>query len=218
VFWRPDHIVNNDATCVPDRIREISRVPIFDHFDILAPLYETFIPPKDPQEIWALAELPVDGALLDAGGGTGRVAQYMTGKAAPVVVADLSYSMLAEARQKEGLRPVSAHTEKLPFADETFARIIMVDALHHVCDQRATADELWRTLQPGGRIVIEEPDVRTFVVKLLALAEKVALMRSHFLSPPRIAALFDHPNARVRVEAGEFNAWVIVGKEIKTEL
>jgi hypothetical protein len=30
-------------------------MPIFDHFDFLAPLYETFIPPKDPQEMWALA-------------------------------------------------------------------------------------------------------------------------------------------------------------------
>ncbi len=187
---------------------------VFDHFDFLAPLYETFIPPKDPHEIWALAELPVDGALLDAGGGTGRVAQYMIGKAAPVVVADLSFKMLAEARQKDGLRSVSSHTERLPFADATFARIIMVDALHHVIDQRATADELWRTLRPGGRIVIEEPDVRTFVVKLLALAEKVALMRSHFLSPERIALLFDRPGARVRIEATGFNAWVIIEKAV----
>jgi demethylmenaquinone methyltransferase/2-methoxy-6-polyprenyl-1,4-benzoquinol methylase len=190
-------------------------MPIFDHFDFLAPLYETFIPPKDPHEIWALAELPVAGALLDAGGGTGRVAQYMVGKATPVVVADLSLKMLGEAQQKDELRTVSSHTERLPFADATFARIIMVDALHHVFDQRATADELWRTLQPGGRIVIEEPDVRTFVVKLLALAEKAALMRSHFLSPARIAALFDHPDARVRVEATGFNAWVIIEKIVK---
>jgi hypothetical protein len=49
-------------------------MPIFDHFDFLAPLYETFIPPKDPQEMWAMANLPVSGALLDAGGGTGQVA------------------------------------------------------------------------------------------------------------------------------------------------
>jgi demethylmenaquinone methyltransferase/2-methoxy-6-polyprenyl-1,4-benzoquinol methylase len=185
---------------------------IFDHFDVLAPLYETFIPPKDPQELWALATLPIDGALLDAGGGTGRVAQFMLGKAAPVVVADLSFKMLMEAQQKDGLRPVSSHTERLPFADATFDRIIMVDALHHVYDQRATADELWRTLRPGGRIIIEEPDVRTFVVKVLALAEKVALMRSHFLSPTHIAALFDHPDARVSVEASGFNAWVVIEK------
>ena len=189
-------------------------MPIFDHFDFLAPLYETFIPPKDPQEMWAFADLPAEGgALLDAGGGTGRVAQFMSGKANPIVVADLSCKMLAEARQKDNLLPVCSHTEKLPFPDEAFARIIMVDALHHVCDQRGTVDELWRTLKPGGRLVIEEPDLRLFGVKLLALAEKLALMRSHFLSPPRIAELFHYPDARVRIETGKFNAWVIVEKD-----
>lgn len=192
-------------------------MPVFDHFDFLAPFYETFIRVKDPQEMWYLADLPVSGALLDAGGGTGRVAQFMSGKANPVVVADLSCKMLAEARQKDGLSPVCSHTEKLPFPDGAFARIIMVDAFHHVCDQRETVDELWRTLQAGGRLVIEEPDLRTFTVKLIAVAEKLALMRSHFLSPPRIAELFDYPEARVRIETGKFNAWVVVEKEDKPE-
>jgi demethylmenaquinone methyltransferase/2-methoxy-6-polyprenyl-1,4-benzoquinol methylase len=187
-------------------------MPVFDHFGLLAPLYETFISPKDPQEMWALADLPVSGALLDAGGGTGRVAQFMVGKANPVVVVDISRKMLTEARQKDSLHPVCSYTESLPFPDKSFARIIMVDAFHHVCNQRQTAAELWRVLQPGGRIVIEEPDVRTFAVKLIALAEKLALMRSHFLSPPRIANLFISPDARVRVETGKFNAWVIVEK------
>lgn len=188
-------------------------MPIFDHFDFLAPLYETFIRPKDPQKMWALASLPISGALLDAGGGTGRVAQFMDGKAHPIVVADLSYKMLTEARKKDGLLPVCSHTEKLPFPDEAFARIIMVDALHHVCDQRKTLKELWRTLQPGGRLVIEEPDVRVLAVKFLAVAEKLALMRSHFLSPPRIAEMFHYPNARVRIETEKPNAWVIVDKD-----
>src|SRR5574340_1560535 len=176
-------------------------MPIFDHFDFLAPIYETFIPPKDPQEMWKFADLPTSGALLDAGGGTGRMAQFMNGKANPVVVADLSCRMLSEANRKAGLRPVCSRTERLPFADEIFARIIMVDALHHVYDQRRTLEELWRTLRRGGRLVIEEPDLRLFGVKLLALAEKLALMRSHFLSPPRIAEMLEKRNARGRIEA-----------------
>jgi demethylmenaquinone methyltransferase/2-methoxy-6-polyprenyl-1,4-benzoquinol methylase len=47
-----------------------------------------------------------------------------------------------------------------------------------------------RVLEPEGRSVIEEPDIRTFGVKLVALAEKILLMRSHFLSPIQIASLF----------------------------
>lgn len=187
-------------------------MPLLDHFDLLAPLYETIIRPGDPQEICDRIGLPVSGALLDAGGGTGRVAQFLRGMAAPIVVADLSYKMLVEARRKAGLNPVCSHTERLPFPDGFFARVIMVDAFHHVCDQRRTAAELWRVLQPGGRLVIEEPDVRIFAVKLIAAGEKMALMRSHFLSPLLIADLFRHPDARVQVSAEKNIAWIVAEK------
>ena len=65
-----------------------------------------------------------------------------------------------------------------------------------------TAAELWRTLKPGGRLVIMEPDIRLFSVKLVALAEKVALMRSHFLAPAAIVRLFRYPDARTQHRAG----------------
>jgi len=189
---------------------------IIDHFGLLAPLYEFFIPPKDPEELSTLADLPTSGALLDAGGGTGRVAQYMLEKAEQVVVADLSCKMLAEAGQKEGLQPVCTPTETLPFPDNSFQRIIMVDALHHVVNHQSTINELWRLLAPGGIIVIEEPDIRVFSVILIALAEKLALMRSHFLSPPKIAALFDFPNAHLEIQKNGSNAYIIAKKQIST--
>ena len=39
---------------------------------------------------------------------------------------------------------------------ESFERVIMVDALHHVYNHARAAAELWRFVKPGGRIVIEE--------------------------------------------------------------
>jgi demethylmenaquinone methyltransferase/2-methoxy-6-polyprenyl-1,4-benzoquinol methylase len=182
----------------------------FDHFEILAPLYEVFIPPRMPDKIKELAQLPTDGALLDAGGGTGRIAQFLRGLAQLVVVTDVSRQMLQQAMKKDGLHSICSHVEKLPFTDGAFARIVMIDALHHVYDQHQTTKELWRVLKPNGRIVIEEPDIRTTGVKLLAIAEKLALMRSHFLSPPEIASLFSYPDADVRIEAEKGNAWVII--------
>jgi ubiquinone/menaquinone biosynthesis C-methylase UbiE len=185
---------------------------IFDHFDLIASIYETFIKPKEPAVLLRLADLPASGALLDAGGGTGRVTQFLKGRANPLVVVDLSCKMLSEARQKGGLNPVCSQTEKLPFADQTFARIIMVDALHHVYDQRRTLNELWRALQPGGRIVIEEPDVSTLSGKFIAVAEKLVLMRSHFLPIADIAACFGDKTAQTRVEVDGSTAWVVVDK------
>jgi hypothetical protein len=63
--------------------------------------------------------------------------------------------------------------------------------------------------------VIEEPDIRTCAVKLVALGEKLALMRSHFLSPIQIASLFQakkSPSARSRIEVEGWNAWVVIEK------
>ncbi|MCJ7733744.1 MAG: class I SAM-dependent methyltransferase, partial [Anaerolineales bacterium] len=125
---------------------------MFDHFGLLAPVYEKFIKPKPPEKLTELLELPISGPLLDVGGGTGRVSKFFTKKAGPVYIADLSHEMLVQSLGKESLRPVCSHAEKLPFPNEFFERIIIIDALHHVCDQAQTAAELWRVLKPGGKL------------------------------------------------------------------
>ena len=180
------------------------------HFNLIAPFYDKAIPFSRLEKMLQVLDLPHAGTLLDAAGGTGRVSAALRPHVGSVVVADVSWGMLSQARQKD-LTVTSTETEHLPFADNTFDRVLMVDALHHVVDQAATVRELYRVLKPGGRLVIEEPDLRTFATKLIAIGEKLALMRSHFLNPNQIAALF--PAAvQVRIEAEDNNAWVIAGK------
>jgi demethylmenaquinone methyltransferase/2-methoxy-6-polyprenyl-1,4-benzoquinol methylase len=182
------------------------------HFDFLAPFYDRVIHYADAQSMISLAGLPVSGRLLDAGGGTGRVAESLKGYADQVIVADLSYPMLQRAAGKE-LATSCAEIETLPYRDSSFERVIMVDALHHVADQRATARELWRVLAPGGRLVVVEPDIGCFAVKLIALFEKMALMRSHFLSASRMRELFSYPDSSSRITLQNCNAWVIMDKK-----
>ena len=171
-----------------------------DHFGILAPFYERFIKPFYPERLIALAELNPDCIILDVGTGTGRLSQFFHTKAARVVVMDESLDMLLQAQKKEGLQPNLSHAEHLPFDAHTFDRIFMVDVLHHVADQQKTADELWRVLKPGGRIIIEEPNIHKFGSKMIALAEKLAFMRSHFLSPERITQLFPDKTAAIQLD------------------
>ncbi|MGZ9226821.1 MAG: class I SAM-dependent methyltransferase [Anaerolineales bacterium] len=180
------------------------------HFNLLAPLYDRAIPFVRLDQMLRVLDLPHPGSLLDAGGGTGRVAGALRPHVGWIVVADVSNGMLAQARQKD-LPAASTETESLPFADETFDRVLMVDALHHVIDQAQTIRELYRVLKLDGRLVIEEPDLRKFAVKLIAVAEKLALMRSHFLAPSQIADLFPS-QAKVWIESKDNTAWVIAEK------
>jgi ubiquinone/menaquinone biosynthesis C-methylase UbiE len=185
---------------------------VFDHFDILAPFYERVISPHEPSRLIKLALLPVEGYLLDVGGGTGRVASALRGMASRIIVADLSLGMLRQAANKNGLELTCTSSEDLPFDSDSFDRIIMVDALHHVYSYADTAHELWRVLKPGGLIVIEEPDIRTLSVKIVAALEKLALMRSHFVSPSHIQSLFSYRNAKTYIEVDGYTSWVVIKK------
>lgn len=187
-------------------------MPLLDHFDILAPLYDHLISPPDERRIIRLARLPVKGLLLDVGGGTGRISQYLVGSANQVIVLDSSFRMLSQAKTKNGLRPVVSAAEELPFPDHAFERIVMVDAFHHLADQSMSMLELWRVLKPGGVLVVEEPDIRHFAVKLVALAEKLALFRSHFLSAERIADRLHGYGAKTQIHREKPNVWVVAEK------
>jgi demethylmenaquinone methyltransferase/2-methoxy-6-polyprenyl-1,4-benzoquinol methylase len=187
-------------------------MPSNKHFDILAPHYDRLSAGLVDSRLFRLVDLPPGGRLLDAGGGTGRKSSPFTSIAAQIVVADVSMGMLKEAGGKPGIQAIKAPAEALPFPSDHFDRVLMVDALHHVYDQARAAQELWRVTRLGGRIVIEEPDIRRRAVKLIAFFERIALMRSRFLSPGEIEALFTNNQAVIRTEVEGPNAWIIVDK------
>lgn len=186
---------------------------MFDHFDIIAPFYDRVIRKLDLKRLIHLLKLPVRGRMLDAGGGTGRVSSRLRSLVDEVVVCDLSPFMLKQAKNKGHLLTVRTHVEQLPFPNESFERIVVVDALHHFCDQRKSIQELLRVLKTGGRLVIEEPNIDNFLIKWLALAEKLALMQSRFCSSREIVRMITDRGFDARVESdGRFFFWVVVEK------
>ena len=183
-----------------------------DHFDVIAPMYDRLIRTPQKENLIELGKLPTNGFLLDVGGGTGRVSGALEKYASKVIVTDLSFKMLLRARVNKGLIAVCAKAEKMPFPDHSFDRIIMVDALHHVYSQKNSAFELWRLIKPNGRIIIEEPNIEKLSVKIVALLEKLAFMRSHFLPPAEIAQLFKSPKAQIEIVKEGYNSWVLIDK------
>jgi demethylmenaquinone methyltransferase/2-methoxy-6-polyprenyl-1,4-benzoquinol methylase len=183
------------------------------HFDIIAPFYDRVIHKIDLKRLISLLKLPAKGRMLDAGGGTGRVSSRLRTMIDEVVVCDLSFSMLKQAKLKSRLWMAQSHIEQLPFPDESFERIMVVDALHHFCDQRQSIQELLRVLKTGGCLVIEEPNIDKFIIKWVALAEKLFLMRSHFSSSDEILSIINEQGFNAYVDKDDrFFFWMVVDK------
>ena len=85
--------------------------------------------------------------------------------------------------------------------------------LHHFNDHDTAIRELLRVLRPKGRLIIDEPDIKRFSVKVVALLEKLALMRSRFLPAEEIRALIASHGLQARTGClSDFSTCVIVDK------
>lgn len=172
-----------------------------DLFNLIARWYDQLFHFLDTGPLLRLLDLAPGQRVLDVGGGTGRVAQTLEG--VRVVVCDASAGMARQARHK-GLLACRGCAERLPFADGAFDALLVVDAFHHFSGHGQAAREMLRVLRPGGRLVVEEPDIRQPTVRLIALGERLLGMGSRFLSLEELGVLFERAGGAVTAtETGE---------------
>jgi demethylmenaquinone methyltransferase/2-methoxy-6-polyprenyl-1,4-benzoquinol methylase len=189
-------------------------MPLLDHFDWVAPYYERVFGAQRADQLLDYLALEPGCSLLDVGGGTGQIAEQLAGFVGQACVLEPSPGMLAQGQSK-GLCLIRGVAERLPFPSGTIDRILMTDVFHHLRDQEQTARECVRVLAPGGKLVIQEPDIHHWAVKLVALGEKLLLMRSRFYTALEIRTLFGRTagvSCAVRIEQREHTVWVIVDK------
>lgn len=184
-----------------------------DDFRILAKFYNILIRPKI--EIGWIDNicLSTDPLVLDVGGGTGRIADVLVDKNCRVIIFDQSISMLRNVlTENSKLHRICGEIEQIAFENEQFDNVIMVDTLHHVSDQQKAIDSILYVLKPGGIFILEEPDIRKFPVKLIAILEKLLMMRSHFLYPEETIQLFSKHKVDINTIEEDGNIYFIVKK------
>jgi SAM-dependent methyltransferase len=108
--------------------------------------------------------------VLDMGAGAGRHAFEVFRRGAHITALDYSladlkdvsslFSAMAgagEAPEGTSAATVNGDGTRLPFADDTFDRVICSEVMEHIPDDAAAAGELARVLRPGGTIAVTVP-------------------------------------------------------------
>jgi demethylmenaquinone methyltransferase / 2-methoxy-6-polyprenyl-1,4-benzoquinol methylase len=102
------------------------------------------------------ARLEPNSRLLDLGSGTGDLAREAIAQqpGVEVVAADFTLEMMRVGDRNGSLPWSAADALNLPFGDETFDAIVSGFLMRNVGDVQQALKEQYRTLKPGGRVVI----------------------------------------------------------------
>jgi len=184
----------------------------FNHFNIIAPFYDRIIKAGQIDIILSKIVQFNNGLFLDAGGGTGRISKEFVNMAKGVIVADNSWRMLIQAKSNQNLIPLCTNVELLPFFNEAFDLVFLIDALHHITKQKSAILELWRVVRPGGCLLIQEPDIETLAGKAIAFFEKILLMKSHFLTSRKILDVLINERCKCVLEKIDNSFYIIAIK------
>jgi phosphatidylethanolamine/phosphatidyl-N-methylethanolamine N-methyltransferase len=140
-------------------VASTSNVHNRDIYRLYAPVYDLAMRPlftAARQRAAALLDLQANERVLLPGIGTGLDLAVLPPRA-QVFGGDLSPAMLRQARAAEygqGVMFEVMDATALAFADGVFDAVLLSLILTVVPDGRAAAQEAWRVLRPGGRMVI----------------------------------------------------------------
>lgn len=107
-------------------------------------------------DVLARCELPPAARLLDAGCGAGGMLSVL-GRFGTVSGLDISPELIVLARGRGYEDVVEGVVEELPWPDESFDLVTLLDVLEHTADDLVTLEEMRRVVRPGGYLLVTVP-------------------------------------------------------------
>jgi len=153
-----------------------------------APIEDAFLEPL-------VADLPFP--CLEIGCGEGTNLARLARHGAAVGIDRYPAKARFAARAVPGARVATADATALPFADGTFASVLIRDLLHHLPDRRRATAEAVRVLARGGTLLVIEPNGANPLIAVQGRLVPAEAALKTFRPASVHAALADLPLERV---------------------
>lgn len=152
-------------------------------FDRVAKHYDSFVNSfnlNKMKEINDALELHGDEVVLDIGGGTGSLAEYMSKNCRVVHVLDESRGMLSRIKENPKVIAIQGDALNMPFDGNSMDIVIMSDVLHHIENQSRLIQEVSRVLKQGGKLLILDFEKKHIKTRLLRVFEYILFGKLYF--------------------------------------
>lgn len=97
------------------------------------------------------------GKVLDVGCGTGYVLFPLFNNGLSIIGVDISIAMIKHAKKRANTDFIVCDAEHLPFRSSLFTTVVVAATLHHLPDPSNTISEVYRVLNEGGHLYVDEP-------------------------------------------------------------
>ncbi|MEG1257267.1 methyltransferase domain-containing protein [Clostridium sp.] len=178
----------------------------YDKFMAIFNLYKL----KDIEDAANIDEHEV---VVDIGGGTGCLAQYICNSCKTVYVLDESEKMLSKVNQAKNVIVVRGNALSTPFECNSIDTVILSDVLHHIKEQEELIVEINRILKKSGKVVILDFHIKHIRTRLLRAFEFILFGRLFFRTKDEVKILLEkHFHIRKVYDKGYY--FIFVGEKI----
>ena len=132
----------------------MKKAGVFDHYAAVKPMSENI-----PDLLASFIEARPGERVLDVGCGDGRFLRFCESQMKEGIIygTDVSYVRLQRCIGEQ-LKVGQADVENMPFADNTFQTILLIEVIEHTWQPEKALSELVRILAPGGKLILSTPN------------------------------------------------------------
>ena len=128
-----------------------------------------------------------------------------------VTVLDRDPLAVETASSRGAVSAVLGDAAAMPFPDASFDAALLIDAFHHVADQRSAVRETARVLRPGGLVFVSERDPAYFAAKLTYAYERLIGETVSAHTPEALAEMFRDAGIEGESRVGNGDSYTFVG-------